>query len=136
MQSRTLLAVATASTIAFAAAYLLWGRRQRVKQDPSGETAAPSARAGVSVVAEVDAGLALAVGGAVIEGEVQFTGTPPVPAKLHREADPYCARREMTDPTVLVASGKLANVWVHVIKGAPDVAPPATAPVVTQRNSM
>jgi plastocyanin len=65
-----------------------------------------------------------------IEGTVDFTGTPPVPRQLSREADPVCAKKKMTDETVLVAGGKLANVWVHVIAGAPD-SPPATeaAPV-------
>ena len=55
-----------------------------------------------------------------IEGEVNFTGKAPTPGKLHREADPYCAKKPMTDPAVLVKGGKLENVWVHVTKGAKD----------------
>lgn len=143
MQRRTLLAVATASVIALATAYLLWGPHQRVKQvrseetgAPDAPTLAPSAGPAPTVDAKGDAALSLGVGGAVIEGEVEFTGTPPVPSKLHREADPYCARREMTDPTVLVVMGKLANVWVHVIKGAPDTPPPPTAVEVNQEDCM
>jgi plastocyanin len=67
---------------------------------------------------------------------VQLTGVAPAPGRLHREADPYCARREMADPTVLVANGKLANVWVHVVKGAPDASPPPTAVEIGQRDCM
>jgi plastocyanin len=76
------------------------------------------------------------VGTAVIEGEVQLNGAAPAPGRLHREADPWCARREMTDPTVLVANGKLANVWVHVIEGAPDMPPPETPIDVDQQDCM
>ncbi|HZX94003.1 MAG TPA: carboxypeptidase regulatory-like domain-containing protein [Myxococcales bacterium] len=57
-----------------------------------------------------------------IEGEVDFTGKAPAPGKLHREADPFCAKKPMTDPSVLVKSGKLENVWVHVTKGAKETA--------------
>jgi len=55
-----------------------------------------------------------------IEGEVDFTGKAPTAAKLHREADPFCAKKPMTDPSVSVKSGKLENVWVHISKGAKD----------------
>ena len=57
-----------------------------------------------------------------IEGDVTFTGKAPTPGKLHREADPYCAKKPMTDPAVTVKSGKLENVWVHVTKGAKEAA--------------
>jgi len=42
-----------------------------------------------------------------IEGSIEFSGKPPTPGKLHREADPYCAKKPMTDPTVSVKGGKL-----------------------------
>src|SRR4051812_1732418 len=61
-----------------------------------------------------------AQGGGSIDGEVDFTGKPPTMAKLHREADPYCAKTPMNDQAVIVKSGKLENVWVHVTKGAKD----------------
>jgi len=80
--------------------------------------------------------IASAAGAAIIEGEVQFTGAAPASGKLHREADPYCAREVMTDPTALVTKGKLANVWVHVIKGASDAPPPPTAVEIDQQNCM
>src|SRR2546430_7184148 len=60
---------------------------------------------------------ALAADGSV-EGRVEFAGKRPTAVKLHREADPYCAKKPMTDPSVLVKNGKLENVWVHVSKGA------------------
>jgi plastocyanin len=62
-----------------------------------------------------------------IEGAVDFTGKPPTPAKLHREADPFCAKKPMTDPSVLVKNGKLENVWVHLTKGAKEAPLPAGA---------
>src|SRR3954471_18277031 len=57
-----------------------------------------------------------------IEGTVDFTGKAPTPGKLHREADPFCAKKTMTDPSVSVKGGKLENVWVHVTKGAKEAA--------------
>jgi plastocyanin len=55
-----------------------------------------------------------------LSGAVDFTGTPPVMPKLDREADAFCAKKQMTDEAVLVRNKKLVNVWVHVVKGAPD----------------
>ncbi|SRR5258705_2828252 len=118
---RTAFLIAAAAFVIGVAGYLLWGRQRR-------DTEAPA-----RVVA---AGSSPATGAAVIEGEVHFTGAAPVPGKLHREADPYCARQEMTDPTVLVADGRLANVWVHVIEGAPDAPPPPTPVDIDQRDCM
>src|SRR5262249_32856090 len=73
-----------------------------------------------------------------IEGTVDFTGKPPTPAKLHREADPYCAKKPMTDPAVLVKNGKLENDWVHVSKGAPaTLKPDPSKPVeIDQKDCM
>ena len=72
-----------------------------------------------------------------IEGSVDYTGKPPAPGKLHREADPFCAKKPMTDPAVLVKNGKLENVWVHVTKGAKEAAKPPSTPVeVDQKDCM
>src|SRR3954462_10725582 len=71
--------------------------------------------------------LPLAARAESIEGEVDFTGKAPTPGKLHREADPFCAKKPMTDPAVLVKNGKLENVWVHISKGAKDAPVPADA---------
>ena len=81
---------------------------------------------------------ARAQGGGSIEGTVDFTGKAPTPAKLHREADPYCAKTKMTDQAVIVKNGKLENVWVHVTKGAKEVPVKADAKPVEmdQKNCM
>src|SRR5438045_5815088 len=72
-----------------------------------------------------------------IEGAVDFGGKAPTPGKLHREADPYCAKKPMTDPAVLVKSGKLENVWVHVTKGAKDAASvPSSVVSMDQKDCM
>jgi plastocyanin len=81
---------------------------------------------------------ARAQGGGSIEGEVDFTGKPPTMPKLHREADPYCAKTPMNDQAVIVKNGKLENVWVHVSKGAKAVPVKADAKSVEmdQKNCM
>ncbi len=94
---------------------------------------APGGGATTSAVVKADGG-SLTVGG--IAGEVRLTGTPPKPGRLHREADPFCARKDMTDPTVLAENGKLANVWVHVTKGAQDTPPPQAPVDVSQQDCM
>jgi plastocyanin len=71
-----------------------------------------------------------------IEGEVDVSGKIPPAAKLHREADPFCAKTPMTNPEVLSKNGKLENVWVHVSKGAKDAAAPSTAVEMDQKNCM
>ena len=72
-----------------------------------------------------------------IEGEVDFTGKVPTAGKLHREADPYCAKKPMTDPSVLVKGGKLQNVWVNVTKGAKEAAkPPSSTVEMDQKDCM
>ena len=78
----------------------------------------------------------LAARAEVLSGAVEFTGTPPPVTKLDREADPFCAKKPANDESVMVKNKKLANVWVHVTKGAPDGVAPADAPevVVDQRD--
>ena len=71
-----------------------------------------------------------AVRAEAITGAVEFTGTPPAMEKLKRDSDPFCAKKAMNDESVAVKDGKLANVWVHVIKGAPDTKAAADAPEV------
>ncbi len=71
-----------------------------------------------------------------IEGSVEFTGKAPVMAKLHREADPFCAKKTMTDETVLLKGNKLENVWVHVTKGAKDEEAKGGEITVTQKDCM
>ena len=71
-----------------------------------------------------------------IEGSIDISGTVPKPGKLHREADPYCAKKPMTDPSVTVKGGKLENVWVHVTKGAKDATPPSDVVEMDQKDCM
>jgi hypothetical protein len=78
----------------------------------------------------------LAVGASSIQGRVDFTGAVPPAVRLHREVDPYCARTEMFDPAVSVKNGGLANVWIHVTKGAPDAPAPSTVVAIDQKNCM
>jgi len=82
------------------------------------------------------AALAGGARGETLSGEVDFTGKAPTPNKLHREADPVCAKKEGFDESIRVKDGKLANVWVHVVAGAPDskAAPDAAPVVVDQRD--
>lgn len=74
----------------------------------------------------------------VLSGAVEFTGTPPPAAKLDRESDAFCAKKPMTDESVIVKNKKLVNVWVHVTKGAPETraAPDAPEVVVDQVDCM
>jgi len=80
--------------------------------------------------------VALPAAAETIEGSVEFTGKPPTMGKLHREADPYCAKKPMNDPSVTVKSGKLENVWVHVTKGAKESAPPSSTVSMDQKDCM
>jgi plastocyanin len=66
-----------------------------------------------------------------VTGAVEFTGTPPAMEKQKRDADPFCAKTAASDESVVVKDKKLVNVWVHVVKGAPDAKAAAdAAPVV------
>lgn len=93
----------------------------------------------MSIRTAVAAALAAAVlpaaaGAEVLSGVVEFTGTPPAAQKQNREADAYCAKTSADDESVVVKNKKLVNVWVHVVKGAPDTkaAPDAKEVVVDQ----
>jgi plastocyanin len=71
-----------------------------------------------------------------IEGAVEVTGKIPAAGKLHREADPYCAKKPMNDPAVAATGGKLSLVWVHVTKGAKDAAAPSGVVEMDQKDCM
>ncbi len=74
--------------------------------------------------------LPAAARGEALSGTVDFTGTPPAVTKLDREADAFCAKKQMNDESVIVKNKKLVNVWVHVTKGAPDTRAAADSPEV------
>ncbi|HET8540019.1 MAG TPA: carboxypeptidase regulatory-like domain-containing protein [Anaeromyxobacter sp.] len=65
-----------------------------------------------------------------ITGSVDFTGTAPVMQKLDRSQEAFCAKTPAVDEAVIVKNRKLVNVWVHVVKGAPDAAAAEGAPEV------
>jgi plastocyanin len=73
-----------------------------------------------------------------VSGAVEFTGSPPAMEKLKRESDAFCGKTPMNDESVIVNGGKLVNVWVHVVKGAPDskAAADAAPVMVGQQNCM
>jgi plastocyanin len=97
----------------------------------------PSTRT-VLIAALVAAALPVASRAEALTGAVDFTGTPPAMAKLNREADAFCAKKSFNDESVVVKNKRLVNVWVHVVKGAPDSKAAADAPevVVNQTDCM
>jgi plastocyanin len=131
MQRKASVAGVAAVVVALGALYVWRLARKReaaLTTQSAGSVSGHNADGSVEVVP--------AAGLAGVEGEAVLTAVWRAPGKLHRQADPYCARTEMTDPTVLVADGKLANVWVHVVKGAPDALPPAAPIEIDQRDCM
>ena len=80
-------------------------------------------------------GAAFAAG--TISGVVTFDGTAPKPAMIKRTSDAFCAKsaKEMPDPSITVHDGKVENVVVRVIKGAPDTAKPAAEPVIVEQKN-
>lgn len=79
---------------------------------------------------------AVAMANGSIEGDVEVSGKLPAMGPLHREADPFCAKKKMNDEAVVTKGNKLENVWVHVAKGAKDDATPNGEVVVTQEDCM
>jgi plastocyanin len=71
-----------------------------------------------------------------IVGTVVFQGAPPAPAKISMKSDPVCAKGgEVTSEEVLIANGKLQNVFVYVKSGLPQVSfPVPTQEVVIDQN--
>jgi hypothetical protein len=60
-----------------------------------------------------------------IIGTVVFDGAPPAPAMISMKSDPVCAKGgEVPSEEVMVANGKLQNVFVYVKSGLPPVAFP------------
>ena len=56
-----------------------------------------------------------------IEGFVEFHGVAPAPATLRRESDRFCAHAPAAlDPAVRIRGNRLKDVWVRIVKGAPE----------------
>lgn len=79
-----------------------------------------NARCSPLAVSTMIALAAAAAGAETIEGRVELAGKPPPAAKVDRDSDPYCARTQATEQTVLVSGNRLQNVWVRISKGARD----------------
>jgi len=77
------------------------------------------------------------LGTGTISGVVLFQGTPPANPTIDMSEEPNCAARytgQPTDPVVVVADGKLANVFVRVTGGLPagPYPAPTTKPQIDQ----
>ena len=70
-----------------------------------------------------------------ITGVVKFDGTPPNPQRIDMTQDPACGSQPAFDDSVLVADGKLANVFIYVKDGLSDLRfdPPAAPVNITQK---
>jgi plastocyanin len=70
-----------------------------------------------------------------IRGTVIFEGEAPERARLRRDTDPLCAKREAFSEDIIVNSGKLKDVLVRIKNGslpAPRAVPPPA--VIDQKN--
>jgi len=76
-----------------------------------------------------------ALANGTLSGTVSFSGTPPVPEPLKRNSDPFCAKKQMNDESLLVKGGKLQNAVVR-LKNAPGGPPPAASVVMDQQDCM
>jgi len=100
------------------------------------EAPAPAAAEAAAPEAEAaPAAEAAAAGDRAITGTVSFEGDAPVMPKLKREADPVCAKTEMTSEKVMVKDGKLKNVVV-TLAGALPAKKASGALVVDQKECM
>jgi plastocyanin len=68
----------------------------------------------------------------IIKGTVQFNGTPPARVPIDMSMDPACAMSasQNLSEQIVVAHGKLANVFVYIKSGLPPAIAPGNAPVV------
>ena len=81
---------------------------------------------------------AAATGSSSVTGSVAFTGTPPAVAAIKMDADPVCQLQHthgQAPDEVVVANGRLANVFVYVKSGleGKTFAAPATPVTLDQK---
>jgi plastocyanin len=81
------------------------------KKEPAEEQPAASGSAAAPAANPIDPATA-----ATVSGTVKFDGVAPKPAKIDMSQDPNC-KGANTAETVVVADGKLANVFVYVKEG-------------------
>lgn len=73
-------------------------------------------------------------GKGVITGEVRYIGTPPPAKAINRASEPACDKGAVTDPTVSVSGGKLANVHVSIKTGTMGAHKAPSKPVIVYQN--
>jgi plastocyanin len=71
-------------------------------------------------------------GGGTVSGTVSFKGVPPASAAIEPSMDPACESMALTDQSLQVKDGRLANVLVRV-RGLVPSARPARPAVVDQK---
>ncbi|QRN94609.1 carboxypeptidase regulatory-like domain-containing protein [Archangium violaceum] len=72
------------------------------------------------------------VGGGTVRGTVSFKGTPPASAAIAPSEDPACQGMALTDQSLQVKDGKLANVLVRV-RGLVPRSRPAKPAIIDQQ---
>jgi plastocyanin len=85
---------------------------QKVENPNAQKAAATAQKAAQDSNKEAPSGPAALPGG--IKVAVKFAGEAVVPAKLNRTVDPFCAKTEKIDPSILVTEGHLENVVVRI----------------------
>jgi Carboxypeptidase regulatory-like domain len=108
------------------------GTKEEATPAPQGGTQAEAPPAGTAATA--------GTGANSVKGSVTLAGTPPKPATIKMDADPFCKTQHATAPTaesvVTNADGTLRNVFVYVKSGLPagqTYAPPAEPAVLDQK---
>lgn len=90
---------------------------------PTPVVAASPSPSAIASVAPAD-GIAVAV-------TVSYTGTPPAPKRIRKT--PECGADPLADEALLVTAGKLQNVLVRVVEGAPVEAGSGVGATVVQK---
>lgn len=100
-----------------------------------GPTAEASSKVSSNVAAPVAQAPSTGPTGSVT-GTVSLSGTQPKPEPLQRASDPFCAKTEAVDETVLAKAGKLQNVVVRVVEAVPGATLPPDPAIVDQQGCM
>jgi plastocyanin len=99
------------------------------KKEEAEQPAAPAAAAPTATAAPIDPATV-----ATVTGTVRFDGAAPKPAKIDMTQDPNCAGSN-TAENVVVADGKLANVFIYVKDGLGNRTFPVPTEAVTLTQS-
>lgn len=103
-----------------------------------GEEAAGGAE-GAEEVAETAAPVVDPATAAMVRGQIAFEGTPPAPQPIDMSEEPACAEAYGSDgpstQKVVVADGRLANVFVYVKEGLMQEFPAPAEPVTLDQEN-